>query len=269
MSGSGLALPLSAPWLVRSRRGRRIFERNVVYYRTQWMIIFTGFFEPLFYLLSVGYGVGELVGDVTVDGRLVEYTAYVAPGLLATSAMNGAIYDSTMNIFYKLKHARTYEAALAAPMTPADVANGEISWALFRGLLYAVSFLVVMAGLGLVSSWWAVLAPLAAVLIGYGFAAVGMAVTTYARTWADFAWVNVATTPLFLFSATFYPLDTYPRWLQIVVQCFPLYHGVELLRGLTSGTIVWGLLGHGAYFAAMGLIAQPILARRLRHLLLS
>jgi lipooligosaccharide transport system permease protein len=232
-------------------------------------VIVSGFFEPFFYLLSIGVGIGKLVGHITgPGGALLSYPVFVAPALLASSAMNGAIYDSTLNVYYKLKFARTYDAILATPVGVGDVALGEITWALIRGLLYSAVFVVVMAVLGDIASPWALLALPAAVLIGFGFAAVGMAATTFMRSWNDFDFVQLAVLPLFLFSTTFYPLSTYPRWLQIVVECTPLYHGVSLLRGLCTGAVGLGLFGHAVYLAVMGVIGLMISARRLEILLL-
>ncbi len=157
--------------------------------------------------------------------------------------MNGAVYDSTINIFFKMRYAKTYDAMLATSLGPLDVAIGEIGWALIRGAIYAAAFEVVMLALGLITSPWAVLAVPAAVLIAFGFAAVGMAVTTWIKTFQQLDWVTTLLLPMFLFSTTFFPLDVYPRAVQIFVQCFPLYHGIELMRGLTLGAIDWGLLG--------------------------
>jgi lipooligosaccharide transport system permease protein len=134
--------------------------------------------------------------------------------------------------------------------------------------MYSAVFIVVMALLGDVVSVWAVLALPAAVLIGFAFAAVGMAATTFLRSWTDFDFVQLAVLPMFLFSTTFYPLSTYPRWLQLVVECTPLYHGVALLRALCLGGVGPALFGHAAYLLAMGLIGLAITSRRLAGLLL-
>ena len=171
------------------------------------------------------------------DGAPISYAAFIAPGLLAASAMNGAVFDSTFNVFFKLKYSRLYDAMLATPLGPVDIALGEIGWALIRGGLYALGFLTVMAGFGLLVSPWALLALPAALLVAFAFAAVGMAATSYMRSWQDFDLVTLAVLPMFLFSTTFYPLSVYPRWLQIVVECLPLYHAVELMRGLTTGAV--------------------------------
>jgi lipooligosaccharide transport system permease protein len=270
MASGTLLARVVPPGLLGSGRARRLVERNVMVYRRGWLIIFSGFFEPLFYLLSIGVGIGKLVGQVVgPGGQAIDYSAFVAPALLASSAMNGAIYDSTLNVFFKLKYAKTYDAVLATPVGVGDVAIGEITWALLRGLLYSTAFLIVMAALGDVESWWAIFALPAAGLIGFGFAAVGMAFTSFMRSWQDFDFVQLAVLPLFLFSTTFYPLATYPRWLQLVVECTPLYHGVALVRGLTTGFVSVGLLGHAAYLAVMGLIGVVVSSRRLERLLLT
>lgn len=246
-----------------------LVERNLLVYRRLWLLIVSGFFEPLFYLLAVGVGIGKLVGTVEVAGHAVGYTTFVAPGLLAASAMNGAIYESTMNIFFKLKYAKLYDAVLSTPVGPGDVAVGEITFAQLRGVAYSVAFLVVMAGMGLVHSWWALLALPATILLGSAFGAAGMATTTFMRSWQDFEFVQLAILPMFLFATTFYPLSTYPRGLQIVVELTPLYHGVQLLRALTTGVGAGpGLLVHVAYLLVMALLGVAVTARRLDSLLL-
>lgn len=252
----------------RPGRGRRLVERNLTVYKRTWMIIVSGFFEPLFYLLSIGVGVGMLVGDVTgPDGQPISYRAFVAPALLAASAFNGAMYDSTMNVFFKLRHEKTYDAVLATPLRVRDIVVGEITWALLRGLIYSVAFMVVMAAMGLFESWWGVLALPACSLIGFAFASVGMATTSFLRTWEDFEFVTITQLVLFLFSATFYPLSVSPRWMEIVIQCTPLYHGVRLIRALVLGDVAPGLLVSVAYLAVMGAIGLTIATRRMSRLL--
>jgi len=249
---------------------RKILERNYLVYRHVWLIVFSGFFEPLFYLFSIGIGIGRLVGDVTgPNGTAIPYTAFVAPALLGAAAMNGAVYESTFNIFFKLKFGKVYDAILATPMRPTDVAVGEVIWSLLRGAIYAAGFLAVMAAMGLVTSWWGLAALPAAVLIGFAFAAVGMAATTFMRSWQDFDLVQLVTLPLFLFSATFYPLDVYPETIQVVTRFSPLYHGVEILRAFTLGAIDWSLVGHVGFLAAMGVGGMVVAARRLESLLLT
>jgi lipooligosaccharide transport system permease protein len=249
-------------------RGRYLFERNVMSHRRTWAIIVSGFFEPLFYLLALGYGLGGYVGEVMIDGEPIEYAAFVAPALLAASAFNGAFYDAT-NIFWKLRYQKVYDAVLSTPLGPKDIATGETAFALFRGLIYAVGFFTVMLLLGLVESWWAVLALPATVFVGFAFAGAGIAAVTYMRSWQDFDILNLAVLPMFLFSATFFPLSTYPEWLQAIVQATPLYHAVSLLRGLTTGSVGAAQLVDVAYLAVLGLVGAWIASRRIEKLLLT
>jgi lipooligosaccharide transport system permease protein len=268
MAGALRVVPVPRTW---SRGSTHLVERHARVYRHAWLMLLSGFLEPLFYLLSVGVGLGKLVGEVPWPGAphgMITYTAFVAPALLASSSMNGAILDSTFNIFFRLKYAKLYDAVLATPMRAGDVALGEISWALIRGGLYALAFMVIMLALGLVHSVWAVLDVPVALLIGFAFAATGVAATTFMRSWQHFEFVTLATLPMFLFSGSFYPLSVYPAGLRIVVECTPLYQGVALLRGLTLGAVGPVMFAHAAYLAAMGLGGLALASRRISHLLL-
>jgi lipooligosaccharide transport system permease protein len=248
-----------------STRAHLLFERNVMVYRRTWLTIISGFFEPLFYLFSLGLGLGHFVG--AVNG--VRYAAFIAPGLLAASAMNGAVYDSTINVFWKLRYGKVYDAMLVTPMSPTDVAVGEVGWALFRGLLYSTGFIITAAALGLVHSWWGLLALPSTIVIGYGFAGIGMAAATFMRSWQDFDMIQLVQLPMFLFSTTFYPLSIYPSAVQWVVRFSPLYHAIELLRNLTLGTVGWSSLVHLGYLLLLGSIGMMIARRRMAGLLLS
>jgi lipooligosaccharide transport system permease protein len=255
---------MSAPAAAIPSGSRYLFERNLRVYRRAWMIIFSGFFEPLFFLFSMGFGLGHYIGRV----HGVEYATYIAPALLAASAMNGAVYDSG-NVFWKLRYNRLYDSVLSTPVSPADVAVGEAAWALFRGLLYAVGFLVVIASLGLVDSWWALLALPGAALISMSFAGVGVAAASCMRTWQDLELIQLVQLPMFLFSTTFYPLSVYPEWLQWVVRTLPLYHAIELLRALCNGHVSAIQLVNVAYLAALGLIGISVATRRIHRVLLT
>ena len=249
-------------------RGVHLFERNVMSHRRTWAIIVSGFFEPLFYLLALGYGLGSYVGPIAIEGKPIEYAAFVAPALLAASAFNGAFYDAT-NLFWKLRYQKLYDAVLSTPLGPKDIAAGETGFALFRGLIYAVGFFAVLLALGLVGSWWAVLVLPATLFIGFAFAGAGIAAVTYMRSWQAFDILNLAVLPMFLFSATFFPLSVYPEWLQVVVQATPLYHAVSLLRGLTTGAVGLAQLGDVAYLALLGLSGMWLAGRRIERLLLT
>ncbi|MGO9583258.1 MAG: ABC transporter permease [Acidimicrobiales bacterium] len=264
-----LPLRVVPPLGLARGRARRLVARNVVAYRRGWIFLVSGFFEPLFYLLSIGLGLNHLVGHLANSGRSIPYTDYVAPGLLASSAMNGAIFDSTFGIFFKLKIAKTYDAVLATPLGVRDVAIGELTWSLIRGTVYSVAFLAVMAALGLVDSWWAVLCLPGAMLVSFAFGGIGMFGTCYMRSWQDFDLISLAIMPLFLFSGVFYPLSQYPEWLRVLVTVTPLYQGVALLRGLDTGAIGPVLVVHACYLGLLGLVGLVGASRRLGRLLLA
>jgi lipooligosaccharide transport system permease protein len=247
--------------------GLLIIERNVMVYRRTWMILFSGFFEPLFYLFFFVYPLQEFIGDVTFEGETIEYAAFVAPALLASSAMNGSFYEST-NVFWKLHYARVYDSILATPVGPKDVAVGEVTWAVVRSMLYSAAYLVVIAALGLVESPWALLAFPACFVIGFAFAGTAVAAITYLRTWKDFELLNLIMLPMFMFSATFYPITVYPTLLEWIVRCLPLYQGIELVRALTTGEVGPLQLVNVTYLVTMGLVGMWISSRRIDKLLL-
>ena len=255
------------PPITARQRPWRLVERNALAYRRTWPIFLSGFLEPLLFLLSIGIGVGALVGDLPVGPLVVSYKVFVAPGLLAAAAMNGALLDTTFNFFVKFKYSHTYDAVLATPVGTGDVATGEVLWALMRGAIYSTAFLVTMLFFGLVLSWWALLAVPAAVLIGFAFAGGGLAASTFMRSWVDFDYVNVALVPLFLFSATFFPIDRYPAGLQAIIRVTPLYQGVVLERSLIVGDMHWSLILNALYLALMGAIGLRVAAKRIGRLL--
>lgn len=265
---AGLLVRVLPPGLYAGR-ARMLVMRSALASRSVWLAIVSGFFEPLFYLIAMGQGLGSLVGTVSgPSGQQLSYAAFIAPGLLATSAMNGAIYDSTFSFFIKLKYAKLYDAMLATPLGPVDIALGEIGWALLRGGMYSAGFLGIMLAVGLIFSPWGLLALPAALFVAFAFASIGIATTSFMRSWQDFDLVQLAVVPMFLFSATFFPLSVYPSAVQWLVQAFPLYHAVSLMRSLTTGAVGWSALGHLAYFAVMATVGFLVASRRLTTLLL-
>ena len=183
--------------------------------------------------------------------------------------MNGAIYDSTFNIFFKLRYAKTYDAMLSTPLAVPDVAVGEIAWALIRGTLYAIGFLVVMAPPG---SGRVALGdprrPRRRCSSGSPSPRSGWRRRPGSGAGPDFDWIFVVTLPLFLFSATFYPITVYPEPLRTFVALTPLSQGVGLLRALALGQIGPELLIPVAYLSVMGLVGLWVVDRRLARLLL-
>ncbi len=269
------AAPPSRPTWIRLLPGAsispslRLVERNLIAWRGMWLVFVSVLVEPIFFLFSIGIGVGALVGDVTLStGQVVPYRSFVAAGLLATSAMMGPVFDSTFNFFIKLKYFHIYEATLATPMRPTDVVVGELLWSLLRATAYASAFLATMVVMGITASWWALLCVPVAVLIGFAFAGAGLGATTFMRSFVDFDFVNLAIIPMFLFSGTFFPLSRYPTGLQWVIRGTPLYQGVELERALLFGTLSPWLLINVAYLAIMGAVGLRVAGHRLSRLLL-
>jgi len=245
-----------------------LVQRNYITYKHAWKLFLTGFLEPVFYLFSIGIGVGALVEGFEFNGEPIAYAAFVAPGMLAVSAFNGALMDSTFNVFFKLKYEKIYDQMLATPLTTADIARGEITWGQLRGGAYSAAFVLVMWAMGLISSWWALLALPAALLIGFAFSAVCMGLTTYMKSWQDFDKITLAQLPMFLFSATFFPLTVFPTWLRWVVEATPLYRGVVLCRELTTGSITWASAVSVLYLLVMCVAGLWLVRRRLDLLLL-
>ena len=249
-------------------RSRVILERSLIAFKSStWFAVLSGFLEPLLYLFSFGYGVGKLIGEITMpNGTVISYAMFIAPGLLATSAMNGAIYDSTWNVYFKLNESKLYQGMLATSLGPLDVALGEIMSALLRGFVYALGFMGVAVPMGLIPSWWGVLVVPAAVLIAFGFASLGMAITSYFKSYQQMGLINISLLPIFLFSGSFYPLTVFPEWAQIIIKCLPLWHAIELVRNLSLGIVGIGLLSHITYFLIMITLGLFFTTKRLNAL---
>jgi lipooligosaccharide transport system permease protein len=253
-----------------SRNARAVISRGLMATRSSnWLVMLSGFFEPVLFLVSMGVGLGAIVGTVEgPGGGEISYAAYIAPALLAVSAMNGAVYDSTWNVFFKMHFAKLYQGMLYTSLGPLDVALGEIFLALLRGMLYATGFTAVMGVMGLITSPWALLMVPASVLIAFGFASMGMGITSFLKTFQQMDWINFILLPMFLFSATFYPLSVYPEPIQWFIQAMPLWHGVELLRQISVGTFTAATPLHIGYYLAMTAVGMLLTTLRLRQLFL-
>jgi lipooligosaccharide transport system permease protein len=246
-----------------------VVHRNYLTYKRVWWVFLTGFLEPVFYLFSIGVGVGAMINGFDYHGRQVPYVEFVAPAMLAASAFNGALLDATYGFFFKLKYDKVFEHQLATPLTTRDVARGEIAWSMMRGMAYSVGFWLIMVAMGLTSSWWSVLALPAALLIALTISTVGMAATTCMRSYQDFEFITLVQLPMFLFSATFFPITAFPAAVRWFVEFTPLYRGVVLVRELCLGVVTWESAFSVAYLLVFGLVGMRILGRRLDRLLLT
>jgi len=264
MAASGVLLP---SW----SRSRRMVQRNVLVYKHSWTVIFTGFFEPVFYLFGIGLGMGALVPSV--DG--ISYVSFVAPGLLAASCLNGALSDGCFNIWFKLHFMKTYDGILATPMRVPDVVFGEMLWAVTRGSIYAACFLIVLLTVGHITGRAVLLSPLAslafpaAVLAATSFSALFVCISTFVRKIEDFdIVVGLAVMPMFLFSGTFFPVSRVPLIPRIVIELLPLYHGTAMLRQLTTGAMDRTFAVHVGYLMILGATAFAVAMRRLERTLI-
>jgi lipooligosaccharide transport system permease protein len=264
-----LVLPRLVSFEGAGRRSASVVERNLASLHTSyWLVVASGFLEPILYLFSIGIGVGTLVGDLTLpDGRVIGYAEFVAPAMLASSAMTGALAETTFNFFGKMKFMKLYDGMLATPLRPIEIALGELAWAMIRGNIYAAAFLVVMVAMGLTTPGLAMGAFAAAILVGFAFGGVGMALSTFMRSWQDFDLMSSAQFALFLFSGTFVPAQDYPPVLRWVVEITPLYRAVDLIRAVTTGAVGWIQALDVLYLLVLFVLGVTVAGRRMGKLL--
>lgn len=246
----------------------RIVERNAVLARHYWPVYLGRLLEPFLFLFSVGVGVGALVdGIVGPTGEEIPYRSFVAPAMIATSAMNASVFASVNDFFAKFKWIRSYGSMLATPISVANIIRGELLWIQSIVAAQSAAFVITMLALGLIESWWAVLLVPTSLLVAYGFAGVGFVAASYLRSWLDFDYVALFVVPMFLFSASFFPLERYPGIVADLVRLTPLYHGVDLTRDLTFGTVGWSSILSVVYLVAMGRLALVVADRRVARML--
>ena len=255
---------------VSAHRALKLVRRNLLAYKHSWMAFVSGFFEPFFYLVAVGFGVGQFIEKVPFAGARVEYAAFLAPGLLAASTLNGAIFDGFFTPFFKLNWMKTYDGIVTTPVSIPDIAVGEVVWATIRGTIYGTSFLIVMLGLGLIHSPWALLCIPAVMLSAGALSAGAMVLTGFTKQISSLEKVmTLIVFPLFLFSGTFFPVSLYPGFLQPIVKATPLYHSATLLRSLTTGLVSAGTIGHVIYLIGLFVVAGAVAVRLMRRRLVS
>jgi len=246
----------------------RVLEHHLTVYRRTWKgSVFMSFVSPVLFLTAMGLGLGSLIsrGPVrTVDG--VSYLVFLAPGLLAATAMQSAYVETTYPIMARMQWLRTYEGMLATPIAVLDVLAGEFGWLAFRLALGSGAFFLVMLVFGTIHSVLGLLAIAAAVLTGLAFAAPILAWTATRRTDQSFALIGrFVITPLFLLGGVFFPLHQLPQLLQGIAWLTPLAHGAALARSLSLAELNASAFVHLAVllvYAAIGVAAARITLQR-------
>ncbi len=229
--------------------------------------MFLSVLGPVLFLTAMGLGLGSLVDPNVQAFGGASYLAFFATGMLAANCMQSAAFSASYPMMSKLTWQRNYEAMLATPLEVRDIYFGELAWIGVTLAQQTIPFFAVMALFGIFDSPLAVLAIPAAVLTGLGFAAAVMALTAKLKTDEAYTWLfRFVVTPLFLLSGTFFPINDLPAWAVAAAQVTPLYHGIELIRGMTISnlTLVAGLT-HITYlllFLAVGIV---IGVRNLTH----
>jgi lipooligosaccharide transport system permease protein len=215
-----------------------VIEHNAITFRRIWRSSLTSIVMPFLFLGAMGLGLGSLVSRQTGTVGGVTYLAFLAPGLLAATAMQSGAGDGAWPVMAKMRWNRVYHAMLATPMTVDDLLLGELAWTALRLLYLSSAFFAAMLLFGTVRSPLALLAVPAAVLTGLAFYAPVLALTGAIRTDVPYTVLfRVGITPLFLLSGTFFPIDRLPAAVQPIAWITPIAHGVALARGFTIGAV--------------------------------
>ncbi|WP_371374675.1 ABC transporter permease [Sporomusa aerivorans] len=237
----------------------RVFARHMAVFKKIWFTnIMFNFIEPLLYLSAMGYGLGSFVQDI--DG--LAYIQYIAPGMVASSAMFAASFECTYGSFIRLHYQKTFQAMLAGPVTVRDIVAGDILYATFKSMLFGMVILTVISVLGQVRSGWALLIPVFLALPGLTFSLLAMCYTGITTNIDNFNYyVTLFLTPAYLFSGVFFPINSMPGWAQTAAWVNPIYHSVEVCRALALGNTNPGLLVHAGVLMVIAIVLMPLAVR--------
>lgn len=253
---------------VRPKLAFRVWQREVTLYKRIWpSTLLSTLLDPIMYLLALGFGLGAYVTQ-GIGGH--SYLAFIAPGLIASSVMYAAAFEAAWNSYVRMFVERSYESMMATPAELEDVLAGEFAWGATRAFLYSIVMLIVLRAFGLVHSWWALLIPPIAILAGLMFMAIGLSYTVRCRHMDQLTFFfTLGVTPMFLFSGIFFPLTGLPTPIQVVAWFSPLYHLVEVTRGLALGEVSIGLAGHFAWMVVVTALVWGLPALVLRKRLMT
>lgn len=247
-----------------------VWYRNWVVYLRTWKVSFLPpFLEPILYIAAFGFGLGSLIDSISYGNQKLSYVEFIAPALIAVSIMNSSFFETTYSSFVRMYYLKTFDATMSAPVSVDEVTTGEIIWGATRSLIAAAIMLAVLIAFGLIKFKYSLLILPLAVLGGLGFGAMGMMFTGIVPnidlfTLPTFLFI----TPMFLFSGTFFPLDTLPGWAQVLALTLPLTHLSNLSREICLGfpgglSILWSVLYLVCFAAVFFLVALVVMRRRL------
>ncbi len=244
----------------------RVFCRNLLLFRKTWMAnIMFNFVEPIIYLWALGFGLGVYVNKI----HGLPYINFLAPALVASSSMFATTYEMTYGSFTRMAVQKIFQSMVATPVSMDDVVLGEILYGTFKGTLYGIVFLTVLAAFGLVRSGWALLAPVPVALMAAEFSILSMIWTSIAPGFDSFEYFfTLLITPMFFLSGVFFPLETLPAGVRLLAWFMPLYHAVEAVRPLILGTAASSVWGHLAWLAALVLLTLRIPLVMVKHRLI-
>jgi lipooligosaccharide transport system permease protein len=247
-----------APRLHRLERSAitGVLVREAVNFSSYWRsATFSSTVEPTIYLLAFGFGFGALVSNIA-GYKPVEF---VGTGAVATAVLFSAAFPAMFGTFVKYQFQRTYDAILAAPVDTEELVTAEAVWVATRAGVYGCVPMLVAIVFGLDPSWGMLTVPLIGWISGYGWACFGIMVAGFAKSIENFNYiVSAILTPLFLFAGSFFPLDTLPRWIQVLGALNPLHHTVELVRDAVFGFDGWEDFARVGFLLAFGLIMWRI-----------
>lgn len=249
------------------RMAFNILKRHlIVFRRTLWSNMIFNVIEPFLYLSAMGFGLGAFVQDM---GGMT-YIQFIAPGMVASASMWAATFECTYASFIRLHFQKTFHAMLAGPATVADVVAGEVLFGIVKNIAFGMIILVVIGIMGQVQSVWSLLIPLFLVLPGAVFSLMALSYTGII-THIDYLnyYITLVTTPMYLLAGVFFPVSTMPEWLQMLAWLNPLYHSVEVCRGLVVGQVGVVLWQHAASLIFLAGVLAPVPVYFMRKRLIS